>query len=99
MHVTAEDIRHLRLEGALSIYTAADIKPLLSAALLGAIALQIDLSAVDEFDSAGLQLLLATGEQARQQGIDLQFQGIGPVIGELLALSGLNSALGDQEAN
>lgn len=101
MHIPPNSnvLQQLVLEGALSIYTAADVKPRLSEALQGAIALQIDLSAVDEFDSAGLQLLLATREQAHQQGIDLQFHGIGPVIGELLVLSGLHSSLGEQEAN
>ncbi len=94
-----DDTRHLLLEGALSIYTAADTKPRLSAALQGAIALQIDLSGVDEFDCAGLQLLLATRQQARCMDIGLHFLGISPVITELLALSGLSESLTDQEVN
>lgn len=89
----AADTRYLPLEGALSIYTAADTKLRLSAALQGAIALQIDLSRVDEFDCAGLQLLLATQEQARHMGIGLHFHGISPVIAELLELSGLSESL------
>lgn len=99
MHATttADEIRRLALEGALSIYTAADTKPLLSAALQGAIALEIDLSGIEEFDCAGLQLLLATREQARRQAIDLRLQGANAVVRELLTLSGLTDLLTDPE--
>lgn len=95
MHATspATDTRQLVLDGALSIYTAADTKPRLSSALQGAIALEIDLSGVEEFDCAGLQLLLATREQARRMDIDLHFRGVSPAIAELLRLSGLGTTL------
>lgn len=101
MHATttADEIRQLQLDGALSIYTAADTKPRLSAALQGAIALEIDLSNIEEFDCAGLQLLLATREQARRQDIDLRLQGANAVVRELLALSGLDDVLITPEAN
>lgn len=94
-----DDTRHLVLDGALSIYTAADIKPELCAALQGAIALQIDLSQVEEFDCAGLQLLLATQEQARRLDIPLHFTGASTPITELLQLSGLSDLLQPQEAH
>lgn len=95
MHATspATDTRQLVLDGALSIYTAADTKPRLSSALQGAIALEIDLSGVEEFDCAGLQLLLATREQARRMDIDLHLRGVSPAISELLRLSGLGTTL------
>jgi anti-anti-sigma factor len=101
MHATttADETRQLQLDGALSIYTAADTKPRLSAALQGAIALEIDLSGIEEFDCAGLQLLLATREQARRQDIDLRLLGANAVVRELLALSGLGDALIAPEAN
>ncbi len=101
MHATTtvDETRQLQLDGALSIYTAADTKPRLSAALQGAIALEIDLSDIEEFDCAGLQLLLATREQARRQDIDLRLLGANAVVRELLALSGLGDALIAPEAN
>lgn len=101
MHATTtvDKARQLQLDGALSIYTAADTKPRLSAALQGAIALEIDLSGIEEFDCAGLQLLLATREQARRQDIDLRLLGANAVVRELLALSGLGDALIAPEAN
>jgi len=78
---------------------AADTKPRLSSALQGAIALEVDLSGIEEFDCAGLQLLLATREQARRQDIDLRLLGANAVVRELLALSGLGDALIAPEAN
>lgn len=99
MHATTtpDEIRRLQLDGALSIYTAADTKPRLSVALQGAIALEIDLSGIEEFDCAGLQLLLATREQARRQAIDLRLHGANAVVRELLTLSGLTDLLTDPE--
>ncbi|WP_457978514.1 STAS domain-containing protein [Ectopseudomonas composti] len=101
MHATttAHEIRRLALEGALSIYTAADTKPRLSVALQGAIALEINLSGIGEFDCAGLQLLLATREQARRQDIELRLLGANAVVRELLTLSGLTDLLTDPEVN
>ncbi|VXC96430.1 Anti-sigma factor antagonist [Pseudomonas sp. 8Z] len=94
-----DDTRHLQLEGALSIYTAADTKLRLCAALQGAIRLQIGLSAVDEFDCAGLQLLLATREQARRQDIDLQFNAGSAAVMELLTLSAIDDLLATEEVH
>jgi anti-sigma B factor antagonist len=101
MHATTtpDEPRQLQLDGALSIYTAADTKPRLSAALQGAIAVEIDLSGIEEFDSAGLQLLLAAREQARRLEIDLHLKGANAVVRELLSLSGLTDLLTDPEAH
>lgn len=50
----------LRIEGDMTVYTAADLKPLVLAALTaGGDETLLDLSQVGEFDSAGLQVLLA----------------------------------------
>lgn len=100
MHATPNNNapQKLDIDGALSIYTAADTKPRLNSALQGTLALQIDLSAVDEFDCAGLQLLLATCEQARRMDIDLHFTGVSPVVTELFKLAGLGELLLTQEA-
>lgn len=83
----------LKLDGALSIYTAADIKPRLSTALQGTLALYIDLSNVDEFDCAGLQVLLAGCAQAQHMDIELHFTGVSPVVAELFKLAGLGELL------
>ena len=101
MHATSDNNapQTLALDGPLSIYTAADSKPRLTSALHGALALRIDLSAVDEFDCAGLQLLLATCAQARQMDIELHFVGVSPVVAELFKLAGLGELLRAKEAH
>ena len=78
----ADDTRHLALDGALSIYTAADTKPQLNTALQGAIALQIDLSQA----------------HAQRMDISLRFIGASAPIVELLHLSGLAGQLSIEEA-
>ena len=97
MHATtiADEIRRLALEGALSIYTAADTKPRLSVALQGAIALEIDLSGIDEFDCAGLQLLVLTKQEAERQGCQLRLSHHSPAVIDAFELSGLASFFGD----
>ena len=48
----------MKIQGDMTIYHAAESKPILLRALDEATDLDIDLSAVSEIDSAGLQLLL-----------------------------------------
>jgi anti-anti-sigma factor len=60
----------LRLDGELTIYHAAELKPRLLEALHAAPRLEVDLAGVTEIDTAGLQLLMllkreaAAGERA-----------------------------------
>ena len=56
------------LEGPLTIYTAADSKAALLPLIQPTLALELDLSQVDEIDCAGLQLLLLAGREAKRLG-------------------------------
>jgi anti-sigma B factor antagonist len=56
------------VEGELTIYTAVELRSRLLSALMAAGSLDVDLSAVSEFDGAGLQLLLALDKEARISG-------------------------------
>ncbi|QXI31168.1 STAS domain-containing protein [Pseudomonas vanderleydeniana] len=85
--------RHLVLDSALTIYTAADTKLLLANALRGAVDLHLDLSAIDEVDCAGLQLLLAACNEAGRQHVTLCLEGVSPVMTEILQLSGMRDLL------
>lgn len=58
----------LTLEGPLTIYEAVERKRELLAALDAAARLEIDLSGVDEMDTAGLQLLVLAGREAGRAG-------------------------------
>ncbi len=76
----------LRLDGELTIFRAAELKPLL---LQGAGALALDLSQVVEIDTAGLQLLLLA---QRERGA-LQLVDPSPPVREAIALAGLEARL------
>lgn len=79
----------LPLSGPLTIYTAADSKPLLMEPLAAGVTLALELAEVDEFDSAGLQLLLLAQREARSLGGALELIDPSPAITELLELAGL----------
>ncbi|UGQ45170.1 STAS domain-containing protein [Massilia endophytica] len=75
----------LAIEGELTIYRAAELKPVLLEAAAGG-ALALDLSQVTEFDSAGLQLLLMAQRQAT-----LQLLAPSDAVCEVLALLDMTS--------
>lgn len=83
------------IEGELTIYTVSELKDKLIAGLLTNEELEVDLSAVDEFDGAGLQLLVAMKQGAKALNRTLRLTGHSQAVLTLLALSGLESFFGD----
>jgi anti-anti-sigma factor len=55
--------------------------------------LQLDLGSVTDFDSAGVQLLLATRASLAQRGNALQVTSASPAVRDALALFGLQELL------
>jgi len=88
----------LAIEGALTIYNAAESKPLLLAAVQQPGPLEVDLARVDELDCAGLQLLLQMQREAGEHGCALLFSHPTPAVLEVLELSGLGRLLGETPA-
>jgi anti-sigma B factor antagonist len=86
---------HVAIEGELSIYTVLELKNRLLAGLSSNEELELDLSKVDEFDGAGLQLLVMIKKEAAAVGKVLRFTGHSPVVLDLLDLSGLAGFFGD----
>jgi len=58
----------IKIEGDLVIASVAEAKPEIVAALAGARDIRLDLSAIDDCDTAGVQLLLMARASARLQG-------------------------------
>ena len=58
----------LALEGEMTIRRAAELKPLLQPALAHPGGVRLDLAAVSEIDTTGLQLLLATKQAVQADG-------------------------------
>jgi anti-sigma B factor antagonist len=73
------------IEGELTIYRAAELKPALLEAAAGETP-AVDLSQVTEFDSAGLQLLLLAAREAQRRGKGLQLQAPSEAVREVLAM-------------
>ena len=84
----------LALEGELTIYRAAELKPVLLQAVQPGATLELDLSEVTELDSAGVQLLLLAERQARAQGGGLRVAAASAPVREVLQLLDLQAHFG-----
>lgn len=93
--MTHNPARLLSVAGELTIYTASEWKPRLLAPLLEGENLELDLGAVQELDTAGLQLLLLAKKEARARGLTLQFCNHSPAALEAIELCGLAGFFGD----
>jgi len=86
----------LALDGELSIYRAAELKPVLLQALAKAEGgLEVDLSAVTEFDTAGLQLLMLAKQQAAALQRELHLVNHSPPVLEVFELLNVAAFFGD----
>jgi len=93
---TSNGINHVvRLEGDLTIYTARDVADSMLAALRDGGDVEVDLSAVAEVDSAGLQVMIAAKRMAAEQGIGLRLVGHSPTVVDILDLTDLVNHFGD----
>jgi len=80
----------LAVEGELTIYRAAALKPALLEAVHAHAAPALDLSAVTEFDGAGLQLLLLARREAGRLGKPLRITAASPAVRDAFALLGMD---------
>lgn len=84
-----------RPEGELTIYTAAEQHGQLMSALEAGQVVLLDMSAVNEVDTAGLQLLILARREAARRGIELRVGGCSDVVMDALETVQLVSLLGD----
>ncbi len=85
----------LAIDGELTIYRAAELKPVLLGALNGHTAVEIDLSAVSEIDTAGVQLLMLAKRTAQSRDIVLRLVAHSPVVVDAFELLDLAAFFGD----
>jgi len=88
-------VTHLAIQGEMTIYTAREQKQVFSEHLNTNKELQIDLSEVDEIDSAGLQLLMFIKREAVAHGIKLSLIRHSQAVVEVLELLNLSKHFGD----
>lgn len=89
-------VHKLPIEGELTIYTAAELKGRIVAALEAAQPIEIDLSRVDEIDSAGLQLLILAKREAARAEKKLTLVNHSQAVIECLDMCNLVGEFGDQ---
>jgi len=82
------------LDGELTIYRAAELKPLLLQWPAGEGAVEIDLFGVDEIDTAGVQLLLLARREAQALGRALRLVGSSRAVDDALTLLNLHDQFG-----
>lgn len=80
----------LAVEGEMTIYRAAELKPALLDLVRAHAAPVLDLSAVTEFDSAGLQLLLVARKEAARLGRRLAISAASHAVRDVFALLGID---------
>jgi anti-sigma B factor antagonist len=88
-------VHTLAIEGELTIYRAAELKPVLLAAVQREPVVEVDLSQVSEFDSAGLQILMLAKREAGAAGRELRLVRHSPAVVDVLQLLDLAAYFGD----
>ena len=84
----------LALSDELTIVTAAETRERLMPYLVGGADLELDLSAVSDIDTAGLQLLLMARQEAERRGVTVTLTDPSPVVRDLLTFTRLTGELG-----
>lgn len=83
------------VHGELNIYSAAQVREELLHSLGSHRQLEIDLGAVSDLDSTGVQILLVLKREAQRLGKQLAFIHHSPAVREVLDLLNLVGELGD----
>ena len=84
------------IAGERTIYTAAMEKKSLQEALDAAEELEINLSQVNEMDSAGLQVLIVLKQEAARRKKKLHYSMHSKAVLEILEMSNMTTSFGDQ---
>ena len=99
MGVTVERAKgglcRIAVEGEMTIYTALELKDQLLAPLEKCSRVELNLGAVSEIDSAGLQLLVLVKTEAQAHDKDLSITDHSPAVLDILDLCDLEGFFGD----
>ena len=92
---TTEGAVHLILDGPMTIYNATDIKSQLVSGLQNATILELDLSHVNEMDTAGFQLLVMAKHESQKKGHTLRIIAHSPAVREVIDFYNMDAFFGD----
>jgi anti-anti-sigma factor len=85
----------VRIDGEISIYRAAELKQVLLTSLEQTQELELDLAAVTELDTAGVQILMLVKRQALATQRKLHLVAHSPAVLEVFELLNLAAHFGD----
>jgi anti-sigma B factor antagonist len=85
----------LAIDGEMTIYRAAELKPLVLDALKDHSTLELDLSGVTEMDTAGLQILVLAKQAAQAAGSSLRLSGHSHAVLDVFELLDMAAYFGD----
>lgn len=85
----------VRVEGDMTIYDAAALKPVLLDAVARHAETEINLAGVNEMDSAGVQLLLLARREAHKRNASLRLVAHSEASLDVIGLLGLAGYFGD----
>ncbi|MEN6585133.1 MAG: STAS domain-containing protein [Sulfuricella sp.] len=85
----------LDIDGGMTIYEAAELKPALLKSLEASYELEVSLAGVTEMDSAGFQLLCLLKRESLERGKKLSFVEHSCVVLDVLDLFNMASFFGD----
>lgn len=92
---TTEGAVHLILDGPMTIYNAGEIKAQLMSGLSTAKIVELDLSHVDEMDTAGFQLLVMAKRESHSLGCILRIVAHSPAVREVIDFYNMDAFFGD----
>ncbi len=87
---------YCRINEKMTIYQAGAMRDELLGAFRDCQEMEVDLSQVDEIDSAGLQLLLALKHSAKTRQMPVHYINHSPVVVNIIQLFGVDAYFGDQ---
>jgi anti-anti-sigma factor len=92
---TTDGAAHLILDGPMTIYNANEIKAQLMNGLQAAPIVELDLSHVNEMDTAGFQLLVMAKRESQRQGHTLRIVAHSPAVREVIDFYNMDAFFGD----
>jgi anti-sigma B factor antagonist len=98
MPITAKvnnGICRVNVQDDLTIYNALEVKKKLSKNMCKAAEMEVDLSGVNEIDSAGLQLLILFKREAKKQSRVLRLVAHSQVVMDIIDTYNLGACFGD----
>ncbi|PWG64136.1 STAS domain-containing protein [Spiribacter halobius] len=84
----------ITLESRVDVTLAAELRSTLDMALSGEGTLSVDAAAVEQVDTAGIQLLLALRQEAERRGRAFAWQAASPALQDTARRLGLEAQLG-----